>query len=386
MTNDTRTERFIARSALRAVTRDLRCFDCGYATVGDAVAVRLTERDKKPVAGFAGLASCGRIWTCPVCNAKVMAKRALEVGAGITWAIGQGMHILFGSLTVRHNASSDLQYLMNLQRDAWRIVVRSRFWLDANATDTIDHRHDGCADDCERKRDIVLSNRPGRVGYIRATEITIGRNGWHPHFHPLIVYRGTEQKAEQFAAKVVRAWVHAVESLGGEARIEGGQQLRRVSGVDVYDALSGYLVKSTYDGAALAFEATWSQGKSGRGRAHSTASHWTLLHDIRNGDYDACERWWQLEEATPGQRMLTWSRGLRAFAGIGDEKTDEAIADEELGSNDDDVCYLTPDGWQAVRGDAALLGAMLSTLEASGWTGLRALLDAYGVEYFVLVN
>jgi hypothetical protein len=75
MENNNRGVRFAGRSALRLVTQNSRCYDCGRESVqvGGQVGVRLTDGG---VVGFAGLSSCGAAWLCPVCNAKVMAERA----------------------------------------------------------------------------------------------------------------------------------------------------------------------------------------------------------------------------------------------------------------------------------------------------------------------
>jgi hypothetical protein len=236
---------------------------------------------------------------------------------------------------------------------------------------------------------VVDTGMNGRVGYIRAAEVTIGANGWHPHFHPIIMVRGSRQLAEQIAAEVVQLWVHGVEAAGGEARGYGAQQLRVLDGAAVHDALAGYVTKQTYEAASfapdkLALEMVWSQGKAGRGRANSTASHWSLLAGIAQGLADEAGRWNELEAATEGHRMISWSRGLRAFAGLGAESTDEDEAAREVGTREDSVCFITADGWRSIRDAPELLALLLDVLEASGWDGLKVLLDSYGIEYFQL--
>lgn len=387
---ETRRLRLHGRQALRLITTDLpRCYDCGREPIGDAVGVRRTADG---VVGFAGLASCGRVWLCPVCNAKVMAKRAIEIGLAVAWAQTQDIHLVWGSLTVRHNSSSDLGQLLELQRSAWRRVVSSKWWRSNSATTTAPHAHTrACAQPCDRKQDPVLLPIPGRVGYIRAAELTIGSNGWHPHFHPLVMYRGTAQSARRFADRLVSEWVHAVEHFGGEARIEGGQQLEVLPRDAVaFSAVGEYVTKQTYDHSALALELVWSQNKVGsrsKGRAAKTVPHWALLVSIAEGDGTQIEevtRWHELEAAVPGHRMISWSRGLRQFAGVGDEATDEEVAAEEVGTKDDTVCFITPQGWADLRDQPEEISMILTTLERGGWVALRVLLDHLGVEFFTL--
>lgn len=395
---DARAARFQGRHALHKITTVERCRDCGREPVGSTVGIRRTDDG---IVGFAGVESCGRVWLCPVCNAKVMATRAIEIGAALSWAARTDRHVIWGSLTCQHDSTTTLESLLDIQTDAWRYVMNSREWRAANATITVDHQHAGCPNDCpedhdhrgcpmdcDRKRDVKLTDVDGRVGYIRAAELTTGSNGWHPHFHPLIIWQGSREDAEAFAAAVVELWVTGVKKAGGYARAEGGQQLRLVSGVEIFDTLTGYVTKSTYDAASLALETVWSQGKSGRNRAYGTTSHWGMLASIeagyKAGLADDIERWWELEEAMTGHRMITWSRGLRDFAGLGLETDDETEAAKEVGDEQDTVCYLSAQGWMDIRDRPEVLALILTTLEGGGFPALKLVLDAYEIEYFDL--
>lgn len=379
MTENNRLYRYQGRAALRTVTTVSRCYDCGrqsHMTDG-AIGIRQTAE----AVGFSGLTTCGRVWLCPVCNSKVMAKRSLEIGLVLAWAAINDLHVIWGSLTLRHNRFSKLGRLLELERDAWRIVMNSKPWQKSNATARVDHVHGTCDRDCERVYDTILTERDGRVGYIRAAELTLGANGWHPHFHPIILFRGTVEAAARLAREVVTAWVAGVTRLGGEALESGAQQLR-VLGVDeVTSELANYVTKSTYDASTLSLEAVWSQSKIGRGRPKETQAHWVLLAAIAQGLADEAGRWEELESATFGHRMITWSRGLRAFAGLGREKEDDELAGEEVGTLDDTVAVITPAGWRHVRDTPEALAAILGSLESRGFDAMVDVLDEWGVEW-----
>lgn len=383
-TDVARVERWVGRQTLRAVTTDIRCYDCGREPVGQAVGLRLSAEG---VTGYAGLASCGRIWLCPVCNAKVMAQRALEIAVALSWAEAEGLHVLFGALTVRHNANSDLEDLLELQRRAWDSVVSGRRWRSGSATTTVpaDHRPT-CSSDCDVKhRRSVDTGGPGRVGYIRAAEITIGRNGWHPHFHPIVLVRGSKREAQRVAESIVTEWVHGVEAAGGEARSVGGQMMKVLPPAVAFENIVGYVTKQTYSRTQrLALEAVWSQGKKSRGRAHSTAPHWSILEELARGEFAQIGRWDELEAAVEGHRMITWSRGLRDFAAVGVEAEDADIAACEVGTADDTVCFITPTGWEAIRDEPVQLTGYLDLLRSSGWAAVRAQLVADSVDFFEL--
>lgn len=375
---------------------------------GGNVTMRRTESvdGGKALVGFAGVFTCGSVWICPVCNAKIMAKRGLEIGVMLAWAQRAGLQTIWGALTCRHNEFDSLKWLIDLQRDAWRQVSKSRAWRDWNATQRVDHvehsdrckwvckfdcveHGDSCEWVCLRKYETIERvdadgiKVDGRVGYIRAAELNIGANGWHPHFHPIILVRGTVQEAQWYADDIVAEWVEAVEDMGGEARSQGANGLRVLTDLEVFDALTGYVSKQTYNAQKLATEVVWSQGKTGRGRAKETLPHWSLLHSIEQGLVDEVDKWNELEEAMTGVRMVTFSRGLRDFAGLNAEQDDEEVAAEEVGTKADTVVVISAEGWIQVRDRPDVLGLLLDALEEHGWDGLKELLDFFGIEYAV---
>jgi len=348
MENDTRAVRYRGRAALQSITGVRSCFDCGRASVltYGRVGVRLTEGR----AGFAGLSTCGRVWLCPVCNSKVMARRALEIGAVLAWAQSKGYRVIWGSLTAHHTLETPLHDLLTVQRSAWRYMANGNAWRNAF----------------------------GVVGYIRAAELTDGANGWHPHFHPLIVWKGSAAAGRDFAGKVTARWVEGVKLAGGSAMGGNAQHLEVLEPAAAFTALAGYVTKSQYT-EGLALEAVWSQGKSGN-RDKATQSHWTLLSAISQGLADEVDRWEEVETATKGHRMIAWSRGLRRLAGIGDERSDETLAAEEMGTADDTVCFLTGQGWAIVQAQGSA-AELLNVVEQSGWSGLRAWLKERGIDW-----
>ena len=74
---------------------------------------------------------------------------------------------------------------------------------------------------------------------------------------------------------------------------------------------------------------------------------------------------------------MTWSRAVRAAAGIGVESPDGMIAAADEGRV---VAVLTPLGWEQVR-DQRIALRSLELLERDGWQAVAALWDACGVEY-----
>lgn len=378
---DARTLRYIARGALREVSAQQRVKDCGYAThtPGGAVALRHAEG----VAGLAGLVTCGRVWLCPVCNSKVMARRALEVGAALSWVISSGHSMLWGALTVQHGPGTPLSGMLGIQRAAWRRVVSSKTWRGMSSTTTVAHSHvDACPWDCDRKTSQVLLPSPGRIGYLRAAEVTTGANGWHPHFHPLMVFQGIDTDAlERHAAQLRWMWVDEVRRAGGAAENNAAQHLRVVTAAEADEGLAGYLTKATFDGSTVSpLEVVWSQGKARASRDTGTSAHWSILHRLADGE-PLGPRWREFESSIGQHRALLWSRGLRDFAGVGAEVEDEDVAAAEHGDAEDTVAFISPSGWRTLRERPERVAQVLRVQESMGWAAVRVLLDGWGVQY-----
>ncbi len=89
-------------------------------------------------------------------------------------------------------------------------------------------------------------------------------------------------------------------------------------------------------------------------------------------------RWLEWEQASHGQRQLTWSRHLRALAGLDAEKTDEEVAAEETGGQT--IAVLPARTWRRVYPHAVrLLAAVNDGGRAAGYAWLDARSLVYDV-------
>lgn len=305
-----RSRRYGRRTLLWDVSTLERVRKCGRVRRDADVRVRGSEGG--PV-GFAGLCSCGSVWACPVCNAKIMARRSDELNAAITTWHARGGRVGLLTLTLRHSRSDSLDSCWSVLSGAWKRVVDGRVW--------------------RKWRD-----RLGSPGYVRAVEVTHGGNGWHVHIHLLLFLRNV-QVLEDFEEWIIPKWVRSVQALGFAAPTGDGQDLRLISGCSD-PAVADYLTKASDN---LGLELTHSQGKTAR-RANATVPPWQLLTDVlEDGDADALDLWTEWEEGSRGRRQINWSRGLRELLDLTAEKSDEDIAAETPG--DDDLVLIPGEEW-----------------------------------------
>lgn len=309
--------------------------------------VRCTEGPDGRRAGFAGLATCGSVWACPVCAAKIAAEHAADLGAVLKAADAQGLRTALVTLTVRHHKGDSLAKVWNAVTQGWSRVTSGKGW----------------------KTD---QERYGIAGWARAVETTEGDiNGWHVHVHAVACYSGSEADGLMLGARMWNRWDRGVQAAGmTSVRDSGGLDVQISKGGDL-GKLGAYLAKAGADLDGLAREATMGAAKQGKGSGHRTP--FQIARDfLDTGDLDDLALWHEWERTSKGRRQLTWSKGMRELADLGDERTDEEIAADETGTADDDVLLLPGETWAAVRRTSWLI---LDVVEQHGRDGLVLLLE-----------
>ena len=337
------------RDLLNQVSTVERCQKCGREILGGAVVVKRNEAS----AFFSGVESCGRIWLCPVCSAKVRNRRGDEVAEGVGRWIGQGHDAHFFTATLPHDQGDALADSLGVLTDAWRWMINHRTYKDG------------------RKRFEV-------TGTIKAVEVTHGRNGWHPHIHAVVLVENAIPSLELFA------WYFQLDALWAEALTRHGWSAGtapyrfRALPVQLGDsgkALAAYVTKVQDSG--LGNEMARADLKGGR---KSSRTPFEILADFgTTGDAADLELWHEYEKATAGKSAIRWSRGLRdlLLPDI-DEETDTEIAAEE--QEGDNVAAILPHTWYKICDIPGARVAVKEATEADGWEGLLRTLLAYRIE------
>jgi hypothetical protein len=160
----------------------------------------------------------------------------------------------------------------------------------------------------------LISKTYAIMGAVRASEVTHGANGWHPHYHVLLFLSRplTDLQLQHMEAEIRALWERsaAKQNLGMN---RAGLVVRASS-----RAASGYVAKW-----GVEEEMTKSHMKSGRAGSRSP---WGLLRSYADGDTAASYLWREYASVFKGRRQLVWSAGLRALLGLEDERSDSAIA------------------------------------------------------------
>ncbi|NUV64999.1 hypothetical protein [Streptomyces sp. CAI-85] len=332
---------------------------CETAPLGEAVGVRAVAGE---VTGFSGLVSCGSVWACPPCAARVRAERAaelerfslawLEAGYGlamVTLTVPHWKHVRLADYTDEKGRAVKGQ--LGKLLEAWRGIGQGAWWVGrdvvrdgAPARWTSEWERDETVRPkvhADGRRTVWrkgFAERYGIEGTTRTAEITDGANGWHSHLHGLLWLSGelSREAADVLQAELSRRWAARCKSAGlptpdatAGCRVDPAGKDR-----DGRARLARYIAKvQEPDGKtrSLASELTRGDMKLARGAKGRTPFELAALAVA--GDGAARLRWLEYERATKGRRCLTWSHGLRErlAALVGDEvdeRTDEELAQE----------------------------------------------------------
>lgn len=304
-----------------------RTVDCFGRVSPGGMAVRMTPAIDR--ASYVGVCVCGSVWVCPVCSARISELRRMEIAAAHAVHAAAGYRSLMLTLTVPHDLRDELSVLLGRRRAQGRVGLAGAIHR---------YRQD------RQVRHVVDMLR--RTGFVRATEITRGAHGWHPHYHELWLVEVDEDDRLRMLAQreLLRAWQRACCNSGLDEPNHHGVDLRWAWDV------STYLVKVGRDAgepldldlraiAQAERSRRWSAARelvaAGTKRARrGNRNPWQLLRDAGDGDADARAAFAEFARATLGQRQLVWSRGLKAALAIPER------SDDELARHVDEDSYL----------------------------------------------
>lgn len=304
---------------------------CGRHVVGLDGAMPVIRRMDGGKARLGNVKTCGSVWACPVCAAKVAEVRRRELTYAMLQHTAQGGHAYLLTFTLPHYVGQTLDELLPKLDKARNRFQGSKGWKKVMQVANLDKS--------------IEAGTAERVGSVTSAEVTYGgANGWHPHLHMLVFCKvgafGEGEADDQGrlsgpAIDYFRAeWVRHLEKAGA---VDGSnRQWANTYGLDVRGGAKAaeYVAKWGHEEKhGLSREITSSHAKLGRRDTWGTRDHYTpfqLLELSAEGDGHATCAFREFVAAFDGKRMLTWSPGLKAHFGIEEMTDDEAAAELEL--------------------------------------------------------
>lgn len=299
-------DRFALQRTAAAITPRLRIATCLWTATGQHVEVLRRGGDAR----FGGVQTCGSVWGCPCCSARISEVRRQELRELQAWVAARPhLRLVMMTLTARHRGRRLASLIERMAAAKARMQNRNP-WKPM-------------------RRSGVL------VGSVSVREATHGAHGWHPHYHVLcIVEADDDASALALLEPVRRVWVEClkIEGLGGT--------LARAFHLASGEAVAEYAGKHGRDvdpSWTVAEEMTL--GRLKRGRGEKGASPWQVLREAHAGDDEARALWREYATTMHGCRQQVWSNGLKRAVGLAEVEDDAVAAGEEYTEDQDELMH-----------------------------------------------
>lgn len=325
-----------------------RLVPCRHVRVSAFVGLNLSLEHGK--AFYTGLATCGSVWSCPVCSSIIQERRRKEVCKAIDSAYSEGLTCSMLTLTFPHYSFNSCVELLEKQKSAL-----------AHFRSTTPYRS--------------LKKRIGYIGLIRGLEVVYGSNGWHPHTHEIWFHDKGKSKGLLFTLK--RLWFNACSKFGLIPK--GKITAFKKYAVDLrLGANSGdYLAKSSD-------ESYWgADSELVRSSLKNTAKGlppFALLESANCSDDSNSLRngrlYVEYVKAFVGKSQLFWSKGMKDRYLI-EDKSDETLATESVDKSIE-LGLLNSLAWEIIRKNKAR-DLVLYLLENGGFETVIEWLRLHGV-------
>lgn len=321
-----RAERWALTSIARKLLPQERVSKCMVLRTknpftGGLLDIEICKSERLKKAFYHGLMSCGRVWHCPICAAKISEKRRVELKNAIGFAKEKKLGIHFVTLTFPHGISDDLEEITKMMSKAYGKLSSGKHSIKMKLKN--------------------LNPNNTFHGFIRAVEVTHGKNGFHPHVHMIVITDGSVTR-DVMQCVYCESWMRA-------CRLAGLPIPSKEHGCTVKDGsfASDYVSKW-----GLEEEMTKANQKKTKSKGMTP---WGLLKCVLEGDDSvytpeyASNLFRVYARVFKGKRQLFWSVGLRKFLSLGSEASDQELAD---GPDDEQalvLATLTPEEWKIVR-------------------------------------
>lgn len=335
-----RVERFALQSIARDILPDSRTAKCLRIRAYDKD-VEVWKSKEHGTASYGGLQTCGSVWTCPVCAAKIAERRRLEIQDAMAQHRAQGGEVHLLTLTTPHTRFDVLEALLERQSKALQAFLR---------------------DKSVKK----VFKEMGHQGQIRAWEGTHGRkatnNGWHPHFHFLqfVLVKGDAAQLMDWKTRLYLRWDAYCQKAG-----LGSPSFAH--GIDLQDGQQATNYVSKW---GLEDEMTKAHIKKGKVGGETP---FDLLRAVLadKEDKQAFALFAEFARCFKGKRQLSWSNGLKARFNQA-EKEDQELA-AEIEDSAELLGQILPDQWRDVLKVKAR-ATVLELATSAGWPAVQKFL------------
>lgn len=356
----TKEERLTDKFSLQAVAAkllpDYRVAKCGCCVQSKTHNLRVYKSKQHDTVSISNLQSCGSVWLCAYCAAKIAERRRQEILVAMAAHKAFGGSVSFCTRTVPHTKNDGLKDIQSNFRHAEKLLKGHRSYMS-------------------------LMKETKVIGSIKVFEITVGKNGWHLHVHEIYfhapdAFEGSALMKnpnyvaflKNFESQMYSRWrLAAVKAGFKEPSVANGLQIQ--NGDFAAEYVSKWGIEPSNDWAADSELTKSHMKKSNKGLSPFDLFR---LYD-ETGDERLVPLIQEYGQVMHGQRQLIWSRGLKKHFGITDI-SDEELA-EKLEDDAEEIGVLSYDQWQFIIKKS--LRTEVYLLAGQGWDVLSSFLQSF---------
>lgn len=357
-----------------------RTCNCTRLSISDGADLYQSKEHKK--VHYSGLMKCANSRTCPVCSAAISERKSNEMRVAANMAPALGLHFSLLTFTAPHTASDGLSDLVSKLSGALQ-----RFWRGSPAK--------------------KFKERFGIVGHIRSFEIRYGRNGWHPHFHIILVSSHElpstslcnsskkrvvlplEQQSDVWQW-IFNRWVNCCVNEGLDQPNLYGMDLQngQKAGEYITKFGSNSEILETKTGKRITWDMCDELTKGNIKTSKVSLSPFDILSNYASLSYSNPAHYLQkvkyyslfneYADVTKGVSLIKWSRGLRKIFGFSDVE----LTDDEIISREDDscdlLCHIDTKAWRFIV-KKNYRSLVLELAENGGVSAINEFLMSFGL-------
>ena len=295
-----------------------RVCDCLRNSASGVNGVSVIGSSLSDRARFSGLQTCGSVWHCPICSARVSEVRRKQIREMVDIWQKSGKGVIFITNTIRHSFDDDLRLMLS------------------NLLDLVWNRYINHWSYKKLRKDL------GYIGRVRSIEVTYGSNGWHPHVHEIwLIDRDLSQsELKTIQKKLFHVWNTTLEN-AGMMSVSASRGVTVQNGSKAADYVAKFGQEPKWD---IGRELTSGHSKKSLDKKGRTP--FDLLRDSVQGDENASRLFKEYAIAFSGKRQLYFSTGLKDFFLL-DYKTDEDIASSAV-YDTDQLAFIDLASWRLI--------------------------------------
>ena len=344
-------DRYSLQSTIRTILKTYRVARCLRSPISVSHHISIFKNAQFNSVFFGGLQTCGSVWHCPVCAAKISERRVIEVQQAIDYCQALGGSVSFVTRTVPHDKQDSLKTILYQFRDAERFLKKHRQYK--NLLKTFES-----------------------FGQIKVFEITVGLNGWHLHVHEIHLHQNKQslENLAIFEENFYNLWASVAVLAGFEEPSRAfGLQVQNGDFAAAYLAKFGKESKSNWNVSREITKQHIKKSKSG-------FSPFDLIRAYRDKQTDFLAGLiLEYGETMHGQQQLIWSNGLKKLVAV------EIVSDAEISAAQDAAAVLlgllSLKQWRfIIKMDKRI--EVLLMAKYHGFDGLTAFLTSIGAPSF----